>query len=298
VSALSITLTTALLLASHGVDVRSSTNCPASQDIAERLRPLLPDEAGQGAAHDLATVDVTELDGPHTTLRIRLVRAHGAEVGDRRILMQGDCSEAAATIAAVIAAWETEPLRPIAPAAAVATTPPASPPPTSSTWLALVGVGGGVGLVGGVAGVARIEAVAGQATSHLRGRIGIAGETMRTVSLYSGSVDWRHTTFEASVLLRTLHPTWSLSVDAGLALGWATLEGRGFAPNRGQSSFEYGGVEALRLARSLGRWSAWVEARAYNWLRGQRASLAGEQVSADLPRFDVTTCVGLSAPLF
>jgi hypothetical protein len=72
----------------------------------------------------------------------------------------------------------------------------------------------------------------------------------------------------------------------------------GFTQNRQQRSFEYGGVGAVRLARSLGRWSAWVETRAHGWLRGQRALLPEEQLAADLPRADVTACVGLSAPLF
>lgn len=294
--AFSITLTTTALLASPLVDVLSSTVCPSSQDITQRLRPLLPDGPARVDAPDLATVDVADASGPDLYLRIRLVRANGAEVGDRRIPLRSDCSENAATIAAVLAAWETQPLASATEDVAAAATSTASASP-SSTWQALVGVGGGVGLVGGVAGVGRIEALAGKTASRLRGRVGIASETLRTVSLSSGAVDWRHTTFEASVLVRTLHPTWSLSVDAGAVLGWATLEGRGFAPNREQRSFEYGGVGAVRLARSLGRWSVWVETRAYAWMRGQRASLAGDEVSADLPRADLTACLGLSVPV-
>jgi hypothetical protein len=296
--AISITLTMAALMASQLVDVRSSTTCPSSRDIAERLRPLLPEGPGPTVAPDIATVDAADPGGPDAYLRIRLVRASGAEVGDRRVWPQGNCSETAATIAAVLAAWETEPVAPVAMPEASATPVTASSSSSSSTWRGLVGVGGGVGLVGGVAGVVGIEAVAGKSASRVHGRIGFGGETVRTVSLSSGSVDWRHTIFEASLLLRTLHTTWSLSVDAGVALGWATLEGRGFTPNRQQSSFEYGGVGAVRLARGLGRWSAWVETRAYGWLRGQRALLPEEQLSADLPRGDVTACVGLSAPLF
>src|SRR5512138_724516 len=168
--ATAITLTTAALLAGQLVHVRSSTNCPAAQDIAERLRSLLPDEAATGSAPDLATVDLVAPSGAAPTLRVRLVHANGAEVGDRRVPL-ADCGDAAATIAAVIAAWETEPLS-TTPVATVATSPTASPASVTPVWRALVGVGGGVGLVGGLAGVGRIEALAGGMTSRIQGRIG------------------------------------------------------------------------------------------------------------------------------
>ena len=294
-----MTLATAALLASQGVDVRSSTSCPSSRDVAERLQPLLPDRSAQGSAADIATVDLVGARGGDTELRLRLVRASGIELGDRRVLVRADCAEAAATLAAVIATWETEPLLRASPSVPSATaTPTSATSITPSTWQGFVGASGGVGLVGGVAGVGTLEALAGKTSSRLQGRIGVAGETARTVSLSGGNVDWGHTTFEATALVRTLHPVWSLSLDAGLALGWATLEGHGFSENRQQRSFEYGVVAALRLGRSIGRWWVGAETRAYGWARGQRASLTGESASANLSRVDVTASLGLLAPLF
>jgi hypothetical protein len=112
-------------------------------------------------------------------------------------------------------------------------------------------------------------------------------------------VDWRHTAFELDALLRTRHPVWPLSLDAGLVLGWATLAGNGFDPNRQQRSFEYGASTAVRLARSQGRWFLWTEVRLYAWAQGQRARVTGDQAtSADLPRMDATASLGFSAPLF
>ena len=128
-------------------------------------------------------------------------------------------------------------------------------------------------------------------------RIGADSETARTISLSSGSVDWQHTSFEASVVLRTLHPMWPLSIDAGLALGWATLEGQGYSPDRQVRSFEYGACAAIRLARNLNRWALWAEVRTYGWAQEQRASLTGEIATTVLPRVDVTADVGLSVPL-
>jgi hypothetical protein len=294
--AISMTLATALV-ASHLVDVRSSTHCPSSQDISKRLRPLLPEGPAQESSPDVATIEVAGT-GADTRLRIRLVRDSGAEVGDRRVPVQDDCAEAAATVAAVIAAWETEPMPPAPPSAPK----PFAPPPTvapgsSSTWRLLVGAGGGIALVGGVAGAGRLEVLGGKSSSRLQGRLGFASETSRSRSLYSGSVDWQHTTVEASLLVRTLHPVWPLSLDAGFALGWATLQGHGFSQDQKQRSPEYGAVAGLRLGRMLGRLCVWAEFRAYGWPHGQSASLVGEAATANLPLADVSTSVGLSTPL-
>jgi len=297
--ATSITLAS-VLLASHLVDVHSSTNCPSSQSIAEHLYPLLPDGPGHAAEADTATVEVVATRAADTVLRIYLMRANGAEVGDRRVIVQDDCGEAATAVAAVIAAWEIEPLPP--PQAVVSTPVPTTTSAalaTTSTWQVLLGASGGVGLVGGVAALGRIETLVGKSDSRVRGRIGFGGETTRTRSLASGSVDWRHSNFELGVLLRTLHPVWSVSLDTALVLGWATLAGSGFAPNRQQRSFEYGGSAAVRMGRSLGRWSLWAEARTRAWAWGQKASVTGDETSsANLPRVDVTTSLGISRTLF
>ena len=144
------------VLASHLVDVRSSTSCPSAQSVDEQLRPLLPDPTAPGSAPDIATVEGADGSSADARLRVRLVRANGSEVGDRWVPVQGDCVELAATVAAVIAAWESEPLPAVAPAepATIARTSPAAPT-TPSTWRVLVGAGGGVALVGGIAGVGR-----------------------------------------------------------------------------------------------------------------------------------------------
>ncbi|MGD0837749.1 MAG: hypothetical protein ABSB49_13990 [Polyangia bacterium] len=285
----------ALLASSHSVDIRSSTDCPSSQEIAQRLQPLLPDRPEQQYPADIASVDVTENGKTETRLRLHLIGPDGADVGDRTVLVQSDCTEAAATVAAVIAAWETEPL-----SMPVTTSPKASSDVASVTpsrWRVSAGAGGGLGLVGGVAAVGRIEALVGRGNSRLEARIGADSETARTISLSSGSVDWQHTSFEASVVLRTLHPMWPLSIDAGLALGWATLEGQGYSPDRQVRSFEYGACAAIRLARNLNRWALWAEVRTYGWAQEQRASLTGEIATTVLPRVDVTADVGLAVPL-
>jgi hypothetical protein len=299
--AASILLATALV-AERIVEVRSVSDCPSSQDIADRLAPLLPTSPPARSEPDIATVEPSQTPAGGAQLQIRLVRASGTEVGARRIdVPPGQCSEAAATVAAVIAAWETEPQLPMSMAAPVRA--PAQPviavaEPGPRAWRMSLGAGGGAGIVGGVAGVGKLELLVGKDLGRLRGRIGFTGETLRSRALLTGSVDWRHTIFEVGVLWRTLDPVWPLSFDAGLTLGWATLEGRGFSRDSQRRSFEPGASAAMRLGRNLGGWSAWAEARAYAWATAQHASLANDSEGVDLPRADVTVSLGISTPFF
>jgi hypothetical protein len=299
---LAASLTLATVLVASQVDVRASNDCPSSHAIAAHLRPLLP-EGASPISPDVATVEILDSTGGNLHARVRLVRANGSEVGDRRILVERECSEAAATIASVIATWETVPLGypssvdPV-PIRAPATAMPHASAAVAPTWQLVVGGSGGVGLVGGVAGIGRLEAVAGPRASHFQARLGGAAQSSRTVALSSGHLDWNHTTFEAGILVRTLHPIWTLSLDAGLALGWATLQGRGFLENRKRHAFDCGVVAAVRLGRRLGRWSVWAESRAYGWVQGQRASLPSDNASTDLPLADVTASIGVSASFF
>src|ERR1017187_9821028 len=102
----------ALVFAASPVDVRSATNCPATEDVVERLIPLLPTAAtGLADGQDVAQIEVGEVQaGGVMELHLRLVRADSSEIGDRRLLMQGTCQDMAEAVATVIAAWETKPL--------------------------------------------------------------------------------------------------------------------------------------------------------------------------------------------
>lgn len=299
--AASIILATTLV-ADRIVDVRSASACPSAQVIAERLAPLLPTGSPARTAPDIATVELIQAREGGAHLQVRLVRASGTEVGSRRIDVQPDqCTEAAATVAAMIAAWETEPS---SPAPIDASTRAATPPalavaaPLPRVWRVSLGAGAGAGFVSGVAGVGMIEMLVGKLSSRWRGRVAFAGQTLRTGSLASGEVDWRHTRFDLGVLWRTLDPHWPLSLDAGLTLGWATLQGRRFSPNSDHRSFEAGASTAVRLGRRLGGWTVWAEVRAQGWLTAQRASLEGDSAGLDLPLGDVTTSLGISTPFF
>ena len=308
ISALTFVLV-ATVIAATSVDVRSATNCPSTEEVAERLMPLLPvATAGATEGRDVAHLEVAEVrSGGTMELRLLLVRADGSAVGDRRLLMQGTCQDMAETVATVIAAWETNPLSgasPDAPPAVVEVPGPlhgqASQPASQprQPWQLLVGAGAGAALVGGTAATGGLEIQGGRNTSHVQWRFGLDGETARQLDLAPGHVDWQHTSAVLGVCWRVLDPSWLLSLDAGPVAGWATLTGSGYSPDRKQRSFDYGAQAGLRAGRKFGRIAVWAEWRTNLWVKGQRATLTGADSSADLPSVDTAASLGVSALLF
>jgi hypothetical protein len=101
----------AMVFAASPVDVRSTTNCPSTEAVVERLLPLLPAAPGPVEGQDVAEVQVDEVQANGAMeLHLRLARADGSEIGDRRLLMHGTCQDVAEVVATVIAAWKTQPL--------------------------------------------------------------------------------------------------------------------------------------------------------------------------------------------
>ena len=294
-----------MVLAENSVEVRSTTNCPSTAEVTERLQPLLPHRSTTSPQGHLATLDVVETRPEGTMgIHLRLLRADASAIGDRHLFLRGTCQEMAEAIAAVIAAWETEPLS--GPPARVtqaprdetaATSPPATAPRRAPIQL-LVGLGVGAGFVGGIAAVGNAEIQIGRADSRWQLRLGMMAERARRLDLSPGQVDWQHTMAQAGLLVRSLGSAWVWSLDAGPTAGWATHQGHGYAPDRQQRSFEYGVVSGARGGRCFGRWTVWAEGRASLWLRGQRVWLTGSADTADLPRGDLSASVGTTILLF
>jgi hypothetical protein len=297
------------LLAALQVDVRSSTNCPSAEAIAARLAPLLPsDETHPG--RDTAKVGMVAVGGDGgAELSIELLGKDGSRIGERRVSSWGGCDEMSQAVAVILAAWEID-LRPLALGRVVAearretgprfATP--APPSPSSQVRAVVGVGGGIAAVGGVAAAFKLDLAIGAVASHWQLALDGSAETSRALSLAGGQVGWRQYTADIALGWHSLHPKLALSLDAGAALGWATLAGSGFGSPREQRSFEYGLAGAVRLGRRWGRWQIWIEAEPRIWLQGQRAvvtnTATGEPLTRDLPDVDLMVCAGASVVAF
>jgi hypothetical protein len=293
----------ALVFASSPVDVRSATNCPATEDVVRRLTPLLPTAPAEPAeGQDVARIEVGDVQaGGAMELHLRLVRADSTEIGDRRLLMQGTCQDMAEAVATVIAAWETKPLPgaaadvPAVPAVKEAAAPLRA---RDQAWRVFVGAGAGTALVGGVAATGGLDVQIGRASSRWQLRLALAGETARHVALLGHQVDWKHTTASLGVCWLLREPRWLFSFDMGPVAGWATLAGSGFTLDRQQRSFEYGVAAGLRAGRSFGRFAVWAEWRTNLCAQAQRATVTGDPSGADLPQVDTAVGLGFSVMLY
>ena len=293
----------AALFAVDAIEVRSSTDCPSSDAIVAKLRPLLPDGSTQESRGHVAWVDsVAQAEGGAAEVRLRLVRSDTTLVGDRFLVVGGSCDDMADTIATVLAAWETWPAAQVAPTReALPKTAPADDggmgvrkiePPASKPLRLAIGASAGAAFVGGLAATGSLELAAGRATSHWQVRLAAMMQTSRQRSLDPGQVNWRHTGAFVGLGWRSLGPRWSFAADAGPVLGWATVAGQGFTPSRGKSVFEYGVGGGIRAQRSLGAWAIWVEWQTTGWVENQQAVLSGSSNRVDLPGFDMMISLG------
>lgn len=299
------------LLFATQVDVRSVTNCPSARDVSDHLTPLLPNapDTAQNDAQDLAEVVLLGIspDGS-SDLLLRLSDAARVPVGERRVSLRGSCLDMAEFVAAIFAAWKTdpqtrvvEPTTPIAAPAKAAQAGAQQPPspPAPGRFDVSLGASAGAVFAGGTALSGSLELRAGSVTSPWQVRLGFTGETDRQLDLASGQVDWHHTQASLGLAWHRLAPSWILALDLGPVAGWASLSGRDFASSLEARSFEYGATAGLRTGRRLGRWAIWLEARPTVWATSKQARVTtpdGAQ-TRDIPRAEVVVGLGVSARL-
>jgi hypothetical protein len=272
-------------------------------DIIERLRPLLPPTRETTQPPHKAQIDDIE-DGESGTasLRLRLFRTDGYVIGDRQLSLEGNCQEIADAVAAIIAAWETAPMPDSPPKevevpAHLPSSPAPAPAAQPSAIQIFAGVGAGVAMIGGLAAAGRMELVLGRTMSRWQLRLEAATQSPRQLDLSPGQVDWHHTTLASGMVLRSLHPTWLLSLDAGPVVGLATLAGSGYSKNRRRYSFEFGGVGGLRGGRRFGRIVVWADSRAMLWALAPQARVKGSN-SHNLPFLDIAATLGISVLIY
>jgi hypothetical protein len=294
------TLLLSSLLAAGTVEVRSAVPCPSTVDVNTRLQPLLPRVSAEPTERHLATLDVVEQSDGRKALHVRLLRSDGSVIGDRHLLVAGDCQAMAEAAAVVIAAWETEDPSSLPAPVVESAAPPAPGAVESPSWQLLGGAGVGAGFLGGIALVGNVEAQVGRSTSRWRLRLSLMRELDRSLDLgTTGHADWHHTMAALGLVLHGSVGAWVGSLDLGPTLGWVTVKGSGFQENQESQSLEYGVVGGARGGLRLGRWTLWIEGRANAWLRGQRALLTNnENKVAEMRRADVSASAGTTFLFF
>jgi hypothetical protein len=299
----------AVILAANVVEVRSDAGCPSTEEVVDKLAPLLPTAIPTGSTTKVGDRAVVELlesgEEGVARLRVTLVREDGSVAGDRRLVLDGACPEKADAVAAVIAAWATD----LVATGSIATSMPRAagptdvhsenaarqPPPGLS---AVVGVAGGLAWVGGTAAIGTLEVLVGRAMSRWQVRIAATSETTRRHELATGEFTWSHTAAATGLMLRSQGRTWRFAADGGPFIGWTTLDGHGFSTGRQTRTFDFGATGALRLERAFAGFSLWIEGRGWGWPRTQRAVLSGSSERVKLSGFDAMLSLGGSIDLF
>jgi hypothetical protein len=285
----------ALVAAENPVELRSDALCPSDEELAARLRLLVPSQPVR--ERHIAFLDRIETEAQNLfTFHLRLVRLDGSVVGDRQLVLQGECEDMADAVASVIATWEFT-----SSAYANAEAPDLkqkSAPISRHGVEVLLGVSAGLALVAGLAPTAGLEAMLGKSASRWRVRLAVSGETARDQKLEGGQVSWQHTSASLGVMLRTLGDQWHFSLDAGPTVGLVSLAGHGYAEDRHARHFEYGAGAGVRIERDGGRFALWLECRSELWAERQEAVLAGASSGSSLSALDVMVRLGASASLF
>jgi hypothetical protein len=265
------------------VAVHSSTPCPSADDVAAALRRVLPGRSSLDATGDVATVgEFRAEDGPW--LEVRLQRADGSPKGEKSFRAQGGCLDRAELVATVIAIWEPD-------------LPQAIPDHPGRLTLA-IGGSAGLAFYQGLAAVGIVEGTLDWHAQPWGLRLAMGSETERRRSLSIGEVGWRHTTMAAGIRVRTGGTAWRLAADGGPILGWATMSGHGFDPERQASVFEVGGGAGLRVERRFRSVALWVEARANLWSKRHEVFLDGSPDRQTFSQVDLMINLGMSFMLF
>jgi hypothetical protein len=276
------------------VEVISTSRCPDSAAIEQRLRPLL----SPARSTDRATVDESL-----NAIRVEVRNAAGALIGVRALPLAGSCDDRADAVAVVIAAWEPDLARreevrariatPIPESTAVVAT---SPRDWQLTWEV------GASFLGTITGGAFAAGASADVTLGRRGfplaaRIGIAGGDYRDLALAGGRASWTR----AALMFGPVFDVVSqkgvrIDVHADVAAGWMFVQGRGYNANYSDNAFDPALGGGARLA--LTKWTVepWIDCTLLGWLRHQTLSVPTMTTTAstEIPRFDVWLRAGIA----
>jgi hypothetical protein len=293
-----------LVALTAAIRVTSATTCPTADDVAARLRPLLPASVGVAAGEgaDSPTGDTLELAREGDDITARLRDGAGALLGERTLAAAHGCDELAAAIAIAAATWESD----VHPEFAVATLRPtpasasvvaaAAHPVSRSAFEATLGAGLAL-VTDGAAAAWQAEVGGGWrpggGATGLRARLGAQGP--RTATFETGEARWRRWTASVGIERRLLEGRrggW-LAVEAAAVASLFALEGDGFAANRQVRAFDPGGYAGVRAGWGGGA-AGWVAAGVTAFAAQRQAYALPSNERRDLPRWELALTLGLA----
>jgi hypothetical protein len=297
---MSLTLVLAALLGSVAPVIRAAgTNgCPDAAAVSERLAGLL------GGGDESKEPDLVELTQAGTELNLRLSRADGTLVAERRIPRSKRCGELADVVAALVAAWEanlhaevappvppTPPVRPILPVAPRSLPLPGevegTVPIEHSRAFYEVGVLPALWLGGGrfsFAGALRA------AVWSRRAPVGMTVSLSATLPVDAGDanrpVRWRRNAFSGGVVGRLGHRGLFVDALAEAVVAWLVVEEEAAEP---YTAFDPGLSIGLRAGTRVGR-----RIELYTALGAWGAAWSPRDKPAALPHWGLVSGLGAS----
>jgi hypothetical protein len=116
----------------------------------------------------------------------------------------------------------------------------------------------------------------------------------RSIDLAGGSARYSRWPLEVGGLLRFAGATVSGELELGAALGWLSVEGRSFSPNRRANDVTYGPAAALRLLGSRGTARPFVELASTYWPKVARIYGDPSSPSTTLPSLELAVFLGVA----
>jgi hypothetical protein len=116
----------------------------------------------------------------------------------------------------------------------------------------------------------------------------------RSVDLAGGGARYSRWPLAVGGLLRFAGSSVSGELELGAALGWLSVEGRSFSPNRRANDVTYGPAAALRLIGSRGIAQPFVEVASAYWPRVARIYGDPARPSTRLPSLDLAVLLGVA----
>jgi hypothetical protein len=262
------------------VEIVANGTCPSDGDVAERLRALVPEAAGERETAKLSSGD--------KGLLVELSDANGAPLW-QRWLQPAPCADLAQAAAVVIAAWEAE----LRTRAASEVKLPAPRPPRRTGFEIDAAFLGSLAQGNALAAGGAIEIAVGEKRSHFLGRLELAGFQTRDLPLTTaGHVSWTRAWLALGPLFRFRPGRFVLDLHAEGLLALLYFGGVGFTTTQSGYDVDVGLGAGIRGAVRAGPMRFFLGVGLAGWLRQQTVQISGG-ASNVIPRIEGLLTIGI-----
>jgi hypothetical protein len=322
--------TATFVLASLGLQIRGTTDCPRLEDVRARLSEMVT------LSDELRVEERAVVERRESSLRVALESADGRVIGERTLAAEASCEELAQVVAVVLAAWlgDAHPElvarlpQPSSASSGDQTTPDAAarvlpapskaprkertpgtigvePRPVSESLprerrrlVSTAALGASVGRFGSVpSGQVGLAWLAPGFGFGWALSVGISGERER--ALGDGLVRWSRWPLTTGPVLRVASERAALELQAGPAVAWLRLAGTNFPYAASHQDVTYGGFAAVRLSWRATTLEPFIGVSPQLWLRPATAFVSGSApAQLILPATEIWFLAGVAVDAF